>query len=110
MLPGSRLECRVVDRGPDYVVVRLSGDLSSESPPARVERALEDEYVNAGVRFIRIDLEDVEWIDLEGIGVLIEMFRRSERRGKSMSVEHAHGSVRDKLRTTGVLRLLERAS
>ena len=106
---GSGLSWRVVDRGPDSVVLRLSGELSSDTPAAAVERTL-DGYLNAGVRRIQIDLEGVDSIDLEGVGVLIDLQRRSEQRGRSMSIEHAHGPVRDKLRTTGVLQFLERAS
>jgi anti-anti-sigma factor len=101
---------RVDHRGPDSVVLRLSGELlSSDTPAAAVERTLEG-HLNSGVRRIRIDLEGVDSIDLEGVGVLIDLLRHSEQRGRSMSIEHAHGPVRDKLRTTGVLQFLERAS
>jgi len=102
------VECRLVDRRDDYVVLRLSGELSGDRPSARVRQALDAQYVNDGVRRIRLDLRRLANIDLEGVGVLLQLFRESQRRGKALTVERARGSVRDRLRTTGVLRLLER--
>ena len=58
------------------------------------------------MRRIRLDLRDLGSIDLEGVAVLVELFRESERRGKTFTVERARGAVRDKLLTTGVLRIM----
>jgi len=102
------LECRLVDRGADYVVLGLSGGLLGNLPSARIRHALEEHYLDDGVRRIRLDLRGLATIDLEGVGFLIQLFRESQRRGKSLTVERARGSVRDRLRTTGILRFLER--
>jgi anti-anti-sigma factor len=104
--PGTLLGCRVTDRGPDYVVVRLAGDLSADPPSPAVERVLEEQFVDDGVHRIRLDLRDLESIDLEGVAVLIALLRESDRRGKVLTVERARGSVRAKLQTTGVLRVM----
>ena len=108
--PGTTLTCRVTDRGPDYVVMRLAGELSADQPSLAVERALEKQYLDDGVRRIRLDLRDLESIDLEGVAVLIELYRESERRGKTLTVERARGAVRDKLLTTGMLKIMGRSN
>src|SRR5436190_19290880 len=89
--PGGMLSCSVTDRGPGYVVVRLAGELSWDVPTMAVERALEQHYIDDGVRRIRLDLRDLGSIDLEGVAVLVELFRESERRGKTFTVERARG-------------------
>lgn len=100
------LSCQVTDQGPDYVVLHLTGELSWDRPSLALERSLEEHYVKDGVTRIRLDLEDLEGIDLEGVAVLVELFREAQLRGKTLTVERARGSVRDKLRTTGVLRIM----
>jgi anti-anti-sigma factor len=91
---------------PDDVVVHLHGELSQDPASRRVERVLEEHYVNNGVRRIHIDLEDLEAIDLEGVAVLLHLYRESRRRGKVLTVERAQGAVRRRLATTGVLRIM----
>ena len=91
---------------PDDVVVHLHGELSRNPASRRVERALEEHYVDDGVRRIHMDLNDLEAIDLEGVAVLVHLYRESQRRGKVFTLEHAHGAVRRRLDTTGVLRIM----
>ena len=95
------------ERGGDAVVLRLAGTLTEDSSTRRVEREIEEQYVDDSVRRIRLDLQDVEAIDLEGVAVLIHLFRESQRRGKVLTVEHSEGAVRRRLLTTGVLRIME---
>jgi anti-anti-sigma factor len=90
----------------DDVVVHLRGELSQDPASLRVERALEEHYVDDGVRHIHLDLEDLESIDLEGVAVLLHLYRESRRRGKVLTVERANGAVRRRLATTGVLRIM----
>ena len=103
----ARLVCQVSDRGPHDVTLRLAGTLTRDPWSRRFEREIEDHYVDDGVRRIRIDVQDLEAIDLEGIGVLVHLFRESERRGKVLTVEGSDGPVRRRLLTTGVLRIME---
>jgi len=96
-----------VDRpDPDDVVIHLHGELSRDPDSLRVERELGEHYVDDGVRRIHIDLEELEGIDLEGVAVLIHLYRESTRRGKVLTLEHARGAVRRRLLTTGVLRIM----
>src|SRR5947207_5394136 len=104
--PGGMVSARQIDRAGDHVVVRLAGDLSADHASVTLERALAEHYTDDGVRRIRLDLRDLESIDLEGVAVLIDLFRESGRRGKTLTLERARGSVRDKLVTTGMLRIM----
>jgi anti-anti-sigma regulatory factor len=99
-------EFEVAQRADDFVVIRLRGALWDKALVARVHRALEEHYVDDGVRIIRTDLSEVPQISLEGIGALLDLWREARRRGKSFEVEGATGQVREKLTTTGVLMLL----
>src|SRR3954471_16824140 len=101
------LTCRIADRGTGDVTLRLSGTLSGDASSRRFEREIEDRYVDDTVRRIRINLHDLEAIDLEGIAVLVHLFRESERRGKVLTVEGSEGPVRRRLLTTGILRIME---
>jgi anti-anti-sigma factor len=105
--PEHPLTYRVDRPAPNDVVVHLRGELSLDSASRRVERDVEEHYVNDGVRRIHIDLEDLEAIDLEGVAVLVHLYRESRRRGKVLTLEHARGAVRRRLLTTGILRIME---
>jgi anti-anti-sigma factor len=100
--------CRVLEREDDYVVVELEGDFAGERLTEGVRETLEDHYVDDGVRRIRLDLQPLRFIDLEGVAALLALRRESKERGKLFTVEGAGGQVREKLAVTGVLRLLER--
>jgi anti-anti-sigma factor len=91
---------------PDDVVIHLHGELSRDPDSLRVERALEEHYSDDGVRRIHVDLEELQGIDLEGVAVLVHLYRESTRRGKVLTLEHARGAVRRRLLTTGVLRIM----
>lgn len=100
------VEYEVAEQSGDFVLLRLRGELLEDAPVRQLHEALEDHYVNDGVRLIRIDLSGVRGISLEGVAVLVDLWRESQRRGKRFQVEDAQTPVREKLATTGVLRLL----
>lgn len=100
------IDYEVTEKGGDYVVLRLQGELLGEVPVWRLHDVLEDHYVDDGVRLIRVDLSEVNRVSLEGVAVLVDLWRESSRRGKRFQVERPRDAVRDKLATTGVLRLL----
>jgi anti-anti-sigma regulatory factor len=100
------VEYEVAEMSGDFVLLRLRGELLGDLPVRQLHDALEEHYVDDGVRFIRVDLSQVERISLEGVAVLVDLWRESQRRGKQFQAEHARGVVREKLATTGVLRLL----
>jgi anti-anti-sigma regulatory factor len=100
------IEYEVADKSGEYVVLRLRGELLGDLPVRRLHDALEEHYVDDGVRLIRVDLSKVDRVSLEGVAVLVDLWRESRRRGKQFKAERAQGGVREKLATTGVLRLL----
>jgi len=100
------IEYEVAERSGDHVVLRLRGELLGDLPVRRLQDVLEEHYVDDGVRVIKVDLSQVDRISLEGVAVLVDLWRESLRRGKQFQAEQARGGVREKLATTGVLRLL----
>jgi anti-anti-sigma factor len=98
----------VIERHDDYVVLELRGELTKEVPVERLHETLKQHYVDDGVRLIRIELAGVDRIDLEGVAVLLALWREASRRGKRLVAENPRASVRSKLMTLGVLTLLER--
>ncbi|HEY3209833.1 MAG TPA: STAS domain-containing protein [Actinomycetota bacterium] len=100
------IEYEVAEKSGDHVVLRLRGELLGDLPVRQLHDVLEEHYVDDGVRLIRIDLSGIDRISLEGVAVLVDLWRESQRRGKSFQAEQAQGTVREKLATTGVLRLL----
>lgn len=101
------LRCHLERRNADLAVLLLEGELVDEEPMAPVEKALEEQFVDDGVRRIALDLAELRTLDLEGIGMLLSLRREAERQGKALVIKGATGQVREKLRTTGVLRFLE---
>jgi anti-anti-sigma factor len=89
------------------VVVSLEGTLSGDPASRDVERSVAEQFAVDSVRRIHLDLHGLDGIDLEGIAVIVNAFRVSQRRGKSLTVERATGPVRRRLVTTGILRIME---
>lgn len=97
----------VVERSDDYVILRLRGELAGDLSATGVERALEEHYVDDGVQLIRVDLSPVRFITVEGIQILLSLWRESLDRGKRFRAEGAQGQVLERLRVAGVMRLLD---
>jgi anti-anti-sigma regulatory factor len=71
------------------------------------KRSLETHYLDDEVKEIRVDLSDLEEISLEGIAVLIALWKESAAQGKRFVGQGARGQVREKLQITGMLGPLE---
>lgn len=102
------LDYEVTDRTDHEAAVLLRGELSGGFALALLRRDLERHFIDDGIRRLRIDVSSVHRIDLEGIGVLVSLWRQARDRGKLLVVEGAAGQVREKLAITGLLHLLER--
>lgn len=85
----------------------VAGDLTGTAEAGAVRRRLAEQCAVDGVRSVEVDLSDVSMIDLEGVAALVISSNDARRAGKQLRVTGARGQVRDKLQTTGVLRLLE---
>ena len=101
------LDCRVVEKSDQRVVLLIEGELVDQEPIVVLEDALEEQYVDDGVRRIALDLTNLRALDLEGVGMLLRLRQEAERQGKRLAVTNPSGQVREKLRTTGVLQFLE---
>jgi anti-anti-sigma factor len=97
----------IADRTEDFVVVRLRGELAGEYWTDVIGDALEDHYVDDGVRVIRVDLSEVTFMDNFGVATLVGLHRRSMDRGKRFVVQNPRGQVRDKLQVTGLAKVLQ---
>ena len=96
-----------MERQGDWVVLQLSGELAGRLMTDRLRETLEDHYVDDGVRVIKVDISPLSFMDSYGVATLVALLKESHERGKRFVVEGAAGQVREKLRVTGVLRILE---
>lgn len=101
------VEFRVTERVGDAVRVLLDGELTGQRASERLRDALEEHFVDDGVRAITLDAGGISFLDNFGVATLVGLRKESERRGKRLVVVGSDRQVRDKLRVTGVLRLLE---
>ncbi|MFN2589673.1 MAG: STAS domain-containing protein [Actinomycetota bacterium] len=102
-----RLEYRVAERQGDRVRVQLHGEMVGAGQMAHIRQALEQHFVDDGVRVITLDLSTVHFLDSFGAATLVGLMQESERQGKRLLVTGAERQVRDKLRVTGLLSVLE---
>ena len=105
----SVVEYEVSEKQGDSVTLHLRGRMAEDGIPDEeaFKKSLEAHYVDDGVEEIRLDLSDLEEISLEGIAVLIALWKESAARGKRFTGRGARGQVREKLAITGMLRPLE---
>jgi anti-anti-sigma factor len=101
------IEFEVKTREGDHILLELRGDLAGRVITEQLKAVLEEHYVDDGVRRIRVDLSPVRFMDSYGVATLVGLQRESHDRGKQFIVEGASGQVREKLRVTGVLGILE---
>ena len=91
------------------LIARISGELDSfaaASVRERLDAALRDEKIKR----IEFDLGKVTFMDSSGIGVLLGRYRSISKRGGTMGVKNAGGSVEKLLRMSGVYTLLTERS
>jgi anti-anti-sigma factor len=93
-------------RRDDVAVLTLRGELVGDSRTRELHDALEDHYVDDGVREIIVDLSEVEFVSLEGVAALLDLYRESQLRGKQFRIDNPTAWVSRKLATTGVLPIL----
>jgi stage II sporulation protein AA (anti-sigma F factor antagonist) len=98
-----------LEREKGVLIARLSGELDSFAAAAvreKLDAALRDEGINR----LEFDLEKVGFMDSSGIGVLLGRYRSISKRGGTMGVKNAGGSVEKLLRMSGVYTLCSERS
>ena len=101
------IEYKVLERGGDYVLLQLRGELAGQLWTESLRRALEEHFVDDGVRRIRLDLSPVSFLDNYGVATLVALQKLSRERGKDFAIEGSDGQAYEKLRVTGVLQILQ---
>ena len=96
-----RLDCK---RSGTTLIARLTGELDQHSAEG-VRKELDRLISDPKVERIVFDLNDLEFMDSAGIGVILGRYRRISRRGGSFCVVNARGGVEKLLRISGVYSL-----
>jgi anti-anti-sigma factor len=112
--PGSRSEAEVrvmvefdpIQRSTETAVLILRGELAGRLWTKVVGQELEEQYVDDGVRRIELDLSRLTFLDNHGVATLVALREEAAQRGKEFVVTLPEGQVEEKLRVTGVLKLL----
>ena len=91
----------------DGHVVNVVGELTAQEPlarlPAEVQRVVERDRSP----FVKVNVRNVELVDLEGIACLVEARRVAVERGVRFALVDGQPRVRHRLQVTGLLQLLE---
>jgi anti-sigma B factor antagonist len=80
-----------------HTVLRLSGELDVSS-----SAALEDELTRVNSAVVVLDLQELEFIDSTGLGVLVKTHQRMREVGDQLAVIEGTGQVKRLLELTGL--------
>jgi anti-sigma B factor antagonist len=94
--------------GSGFETISLRGDCDLYATPA-LEMALRAR-LTAGVKRLRIDLEEVEYLDSSGVGALIRTLQAAKAAGCELRFRGIGGSPRQVLKMTNVLALMKEDS
>lgn len=89
----------------DQVVVTLSGKIYVEDAAAIRENLLQ--YINQGHKKFLISLEQVNYIDSSGLGVLVAVQKRALENGGQVVLTGLHGAVRELFELTRLTRVFD---
>ena len=85
------------------LVVDVGGEIDVSTSPKLRERLVA--LVSGGAYRLVVDLEDVEFIDSTGLGVLVGVLKRTRARGGSMSLVCSQDGLLRVFRITGLERV-----
>ena len=93
-----------VERLDEVALVKVGGELAL-TPAATLDARIEDLLAD-GVNQIVIDLREAQFIDSQGVRILVKYELRSRRDGFDLGVIPAAGQVRRVFETMGIDRLI----
>ena len=93
-----------VERLDELALVKVGGELAL-TPAATLDARIEDLLAD-GVNQIVIDLREAQFIDSQGVRILVKYELRSRRDGFDLGVIPAAGQVRRVFETMGIDRLI----
>ena len=89
----------------DQVLIKLSGNVWYENAPAIRELLLG--HIESGYKKIIVDLEDLCYIDNNGLGILITSHKLALRLGSSFIIRSPRGVIKDLFTLTRLDKMLE---
>jgi anti-anti-sigma factor len=88
-------------------VVEVEGELTSREPLQALPRTVGQLIQQESPPIVKVNVKAVDMVDLEGIAALLAARKLVLRTGAAFQLVDAQPRVRQRLKTTGVLRLLE---
>ena len=88
-------------------VVEVEGEMTSQEPVQRLPRTVEQLLERESPPIVKVNVRQVEMLDLEGIAALLAARKLVLQSGAEFQLVDGQPRVRNRLKTTGVLRLLE---
>jgi anti-anti-sigma factor len=88
-------------------VVKVTGELTAAEPLTRLPNTVERIVEHGSPKVVKLDVPDVEMVDLEGIAALVKARQSAVRNGVRFKLVDGQPRVRSRLEVTGLLRLLE---
>ena len=101
---GTTIAAVDVERLDELALVKVGGELAL-TPAATLDARIEDLLAD-GVNQIVIDLREAQFIDSQGVRILVKYELRSRRDGFDLGVIPAAGQVRRVFETMGIDRLI----
>lgn len=89
----------------DYLIVYFKGDLDMHTGPQLKERITEL-MDSKNLSHLVIDLQDVDFIDSTGIGVLLGRYRNISSQGGEMALVNLQPGVKRVLKLAGLTKLV----
>jgi len=89
------------------MIVRLSGDLDHSTASA-IREEVDGLILDPGIRRLVFDLNDLEFMDSSGIGLMIGRYKLMARRGGTMAVMSPRRRVDRIFEMAGLYELVER--
>ncbi|MCE7079434.1 STAS domain-containing protein [Streptomyces sp. ST2-7A] len=104
MVGDDGIRMAIEHREAGVAVVALAGEIDTWNLPTLREslNALPDD----GVRHLVLDLSGVEFLESGGLSVMIELYKRLQRDGGSLTLAAVPGWLRQVLATTGLEHIL----
>jgi anti-sigma B factor antagonist len=91
-----------VRKNSDVTIVDFKGRLAVGVSDALLPRVI-DEILGEGSKKILLNLSDMDYIDSNGLGELVQAYRESQRRGASLRLLKPQDRVTKTLRLTNLL-------
>jgi len=96
---------QVVTVTPKQIQVVLSGGIYAEEA-----RAIQDSlirYIDSGHQFISIDLSEVDYIDVNGLGTLVSIHKRAMEKKGHVAIKGLHGNIKELFELAQITKVLE---